>query len=272
MVKGKPTTSSKGKKAPPPDPLAEKRPKKTSKDPIFEANKRSFRLGGDILPKRDLSRYVKWPHYIKLQRQRRILLARLKVPPALNQFNNTCSKEMAGRVLALFNKYKPETHAERRQRMQREAQQQAEGGDVTMGSRKPYLIKFGLNHITDLVENKIAKLVVIAHDVDPIELVVWLPALCRRKDVPYCIIKGKSRLGQLVHQKTAAAVALSEVRKEDTAAMEQLRNECRIMFNDNTKVQREGSKGSRGVKSQHIQDRRERLAKQEEEKKLKTRI
>lgn len=36
---------------------------------------------------------------------------------------------------------------------------------------------------------------VIAHDVDPIELVVWLPTLCRIMEVPYCIVKGKSRLG-----------------------------------------------------------------------------
>lgn len=37
----------------------------------------------------------------------------------------------------------------------------------------------------------------IAHDVDPIELVVWLPALCRKMGVPYAIVKGKSRLGQV---------------------------------------------------------------------------
>lgn len=40
-----------------------------------------------------------------------------------------------------------------------------------------------------------AQLVVIAHDVDPIELVVWLPALCRKMEIPYCIVKGKARLG-----------------------------------------------------------------------------
>ena len=39
---------------------------------------------------------------------------------------------------------------------------------------------------------------VIAHDVDPIELVVWLPALCRKMEVPYCIVKGKSRLGAVM--------------------------------------------------------------------------
>jgi large subunit ribosomal protein L7Ae len=54
---------------------------------------------------------------------------------------------------------------------------------------------------------------VIASNVDPIELVVWLPTLCRKMDIPYCFVKGKARLGQLVHQKNAAVVALTEVRK-----------------------------------------------------------
>jgi ribosomal protein L7Ae-like RNA K-turn-binding protein len=40
--------------------------------------------------------------------------------------------------------------------------------------------------------------VVIAHDVDPIELVVWLPTLCRKMEVPYAIVKGKSRLGAVI--------------------------------------------------------------------------
>lgn len=38
----------------------------------------------------------------------------------------------------------------------------------------------------------------IAHDVDPIELVVWLPALCRKMEIPYCIVKGKARLGTVI--------------------------------------------------------------------------
>nr|KAJ0188496.1 hypothetical protein LSAT_V11C900494100 [Lactuca sativa] len=46
-------------------------------------------------------------------------------------------------------------------------------------------------------QNK-AQLVIIAHDVDPIELVVWLPALCRKMEIPYCIVKGKSRLGTVI--------------------------------------------------------------------------
>ena len=82
-------------------------------------------------------------------------------------------------------------------------------------TKKPLFAKYGLNHIVALVEAKKASLVVIAHDVDPIELVVFLPALCRKMGVPYVIVKGKARLGTVVHKKTAAVVALQDVKSED---------------------------------------------------------
>ena len=92
-------------------------------------------------------------------------------------------------------------------------------------------MKYGLNHITTLIETKQAKMVIIAYDVDPIELVVWLPQLCKRQEIPYAFVKSnqhkynkldKARLGKLVHKKTATAVALTEIRKEDYAEFETL--------------------------------------------------
>lgn len=49
--------------------------------------------GQDIQPKRDLTRFVKWPRYIRLQRQRAILYKRLKVPPAINQFTQALDRQ-----------------------------------------------------------------------------------------------------------------------------------------------------------------------------------
>lgn len=51
------------------------------------------------------------------------------------------------------------------------------------------MVKYGINHITNLIESGKAQMVVIAHDVDPLELVVWLPALCKKMGVPYAIVK-----------------------------------------------------------------------------------
>lgn len=44
-----------------------------------------------------------------------------------------------------------------------------------------------------------------------IQIVLFLPALCRKMGVPYCIVKGKARLGRLVRRKTCTAVALTQV-------------------------------------------------------------
>merc|ERR1719428_1073246 len=108
-------------------------------------------------------------------------------------------------ILRLLKKYQPETKEAKKARLMEMAQQKKDGQEVK--SKKPQVIKFALNHVTTLIENKSAKLVVIAHDVDPIELVCWLPALCRKKELPWRIRKFKGRLGELVHKKAAACIA-----------------------------------------------------------------
>ncbi len=50
-------------------------------------------VGGTVQPKRDLTRYVRWPKYIRLQRQKQILYQRLKVPPSIHQFTQTLDKQ-----------------------------------------------------------------------------------------------------------------------------------------------------------------------------------
>ena len=116
-------------------------------------------------------------------------------------------------VFKLLSKYRPEDKAAKKERLQQLAQTKASGGKEDAG-KKPTVVKYGINHITALVEQKKAKLVVIAHDVDPIEIVVWLPALCQKFEVPYAIVKGKARLGKVVNKKTATAVALVDVKAE----------------------------------------------------------
>lgn len=63
-------------------------------NPLFEKRPKQFGIGGALPPKRDLHRFVKWPKVVRIQRQRRILKQRLKVPPALNQFTKTLDKNL----------------------------------------------------------------------------------------------------------------------------------------------------------------------------------
>ena len=87
-----------------------------------------------------------------------------------------------------MSKYAPETAAEKKTRVVAAASAKTEGKKVE--TKKPVVLKYGLNHITSLIEDKTAKLVVIAHDVDPIELVIFLPQLCRKNNVPFAFVKG----------------------------------------------------------------------------------
>lgn len=115
-----------------------------------------------------------------------------------------------------MNKYRPETKQEKKARLEAAAKATAEEKEAAAKpEKKPLFVKYGLNHCVALVEAKKASLVVIADDVDPIELVVYLPALCRKMGVPYVIVKSKARLGTVVHKKTAAVLTVQDVRSED---------------------------------------------------------
>lgn len=170
-------------------------------NPLIEKRPRNYGIGQDIQPRRNLSRMVKWPEYVRLQRQKKILNLRLKVPPAIAQFTNVLDRNTATQTFKILNKYKPETKAEKKERLLKEATAVEEGKKKEEVSKKPYTVKYGLNHVVGLIENKKAALVLIPNDVDPIELVIFLPALCRKMGVPYAIVKGKARLGVVVHKK-----------------------------------------------------------------------
>lgn len=73
-------------------------------NPLFEKRPKQFGIGGALPPKRDLHRFVKWPKYVRIQRQRRVLNQRLKVPPALNQFTKTLDKNL-GKTTLCFNEF-----------------------------------------------------------------------------------------------------------------------------------------------------------------------
>jgi len=213
---------------------------------------------------------VKWPKYVRVQRQRAVLHQRLKVPPAIHQFTKTLGKNEAATVFKLLAKYRPETAAVRKQRIKETAAAAASGGKAP---EKPKCeVQYGLRHVSYLIEQKEAELVLIANDVNPIECVVWLPALCRKMDVPFMIVKDKGRLGALVHQRNAAVICLTNVNKADFSQLELLKNLAREKYNNNSDLVRKWGGGTMGLKTQAKLDKRAKQMAAEEAKKAASRM
>jgi large subunit ribosomal protein L7Ae len=195
----------------------------TQKHPLSQPAPKNFRFGNDIRPRIVKSRFVKFPRYVELQRQKRVLMKRLKCPPALAQFFEPLDKDESNKLFKILEKYAPETKKEKKERLKNEAKEKVKGKEKKDG-KKPVFLKCGLNHVTYLIEQKRAKLVLVAADVDPIETVVFLPSLCKTMDIPYAIVSSKARLGSLVGKKTTTCIALTDFK--DNAA--ELENYCKI--------------------------------------------
>ncbi|MBW9220356.1 50S ribosomal protein L7Ae [Methanothermococcus sp. SCGC AD-155-N22] len=72
-------------------------------------------------------------------------------------------------------------------------------------------IRKGANEVTKAVERGIAKLVVLAKDVQPEEIVAHIPYLCEEKNIPYTYVSTKENLGKAAGIEVAASsVAIIE--------------------------------------------------------------
>jgi large subunit ribosomal protein L7Ae len=59
-------------------------------------------------------------------------------------------------------------------------------------------VRKGTNETTKAIERAQAKLVVIAEDVDPPEVVAHLPLLCEERKIPYIFVPSKEKIGNAV--------------------------------------------------------------------------
>ncbi len=79
-------------------------------------------------------------------------------------------------------------------------------------------IKKGMNEVTKSIERGIAKLVIIAEDVDPPEVVFHLPLLCDEKNIPYIYVNTKKDLGKAVGLKIDTSSLAIIIPGEDNEA------------------------------------------------------
>jgi large subunit ribosomal protein L7Ae len=59
-------------------------------------------------------------------------------------------------------------------------------------------VRKGTNEATKAVERAQAKLVIIAEDVDPPEVIAHLPLLCDERKIPYVFVPSKEKLGSAI--------------------------------------------------------------------------
>ena len=72
-------------------------------------------------------------------------------------------------------------------------------------------VKAGLNEVTKAVERGTAKLVVLAEDISPPEIVLHIPMICEEKNIPCSYIATRKDLGEKAKLRTAtSAVAIIE--------------------------------------------------------------
>ncbi len=91
-------------------------------------------------------------------------------------------------------------------------------------------LRKGTNESTKAIERAVAKLVLIAEDVDPPQVVAHLPILCEERKIPYLFVPSKLELGRAAGIDVGcAAVSVleggegSKTLKELAEATEQLR-------------------------------------------------
>tara|TARA_Y100000034_G_C6762059_1_gene339489 strand:- start:38 stop:379 length:342 start_codon:yes stop_codon:yes gene_type:complete len=62
-------------------------------------------------------------------------------------------------------------------------------------ARKSGKIKKGTNEVTKCIERDIAKLVVVADNINPKEVIMHIEPLCKEKGIPYVLVENKDDLG-----------------------------------------------------------------------------
>lgn len=74
-------------------------------------------------------------------------------------------------------------------------------------ARETGKVRKGTNETTKAIERGVAKLVIIAENVEPPEIVAHLPLLCEERKAPYLYLPDKRRIGEAAGLKVPAASA-----------------------------------------------------------------
>ncbi|CAI8586010.1 unnamed protein product [Vicia faba] len=134
-------------------------------------------------------------------------------------------------LFKILLKYRPEDKAEKKDRLLKRAQEESEG--KTVETKKHINVKYGLNHVTYLIE---------------------------KMEIPYCIVKGKARLGIVVHKKIVVVLCLTTIKNENKMEFSRVLEAINENFNDKyEEYRKKWGGGIMGSKSQAKTKAKERL-------------
>jgi large subunit ribosomal protein L7Ae len=86
-------------------------------------------------------------------------------------------------------------------------------------------VRKGTNESTKAIERGLAKLVVIAEDVTPPEVVAHLPILCDERKIPYVFVPSKDQIGPAIGIDVSTAAAAVLDAGEGSQILEQVTQE-----------------------------------------------
>jgi len=86
-------------------------------------------------------------------------------------------------------------------------------------------VRKGTNESTKAIERGLAKLVVIAEDVTPPEVVAHLPILCEERKIPYVFVPSKDQIGPAIGIDVSTASAAVLDAGEGNQILEQITQE-----------------------------------------------
>jgi len=83
---------------------------------------------------------------------------------------------------------------------------------TTIAETRDSKIRKGMNEVTKSIERNSAKLIVMAEDVSPPEILFHVPLLCEEKSVPYAYLSTKKEVGSAVQINVgSSAIAIENV-------------------------------------------------------------
>ncbi|MGC8516133.1 MAG: 50S ribosomal protein L7Ae [Thermoplasmata archaeon] len=87
--------------------------------------------------------------------------------------------------------------------------------DLVENSYRNGKIKKGTNEVIKSIERGESKIVVISEDVNPPEVVYYLPMLCDERKVPFAYVKNRAELGKRVGIASAASISITDFGKSE---------------------------------------------------------